>query len=46
MLPTETAPFPGSDAYTVFVHLHAEKAPLYRAILNAFVAERAMHHPS
>lgn len=31
MLPTETAPYPGSDAtYTVFVHLNAEKAPLYR----------------
>jgi uncharacterized protein (TIGR02677 family) len=42
MLPTETAPLPGSDAtYTVFAHLNAEKAPLYRAILSAFVAERA-----
>src|SRR5258708_27860597 len=41
MLPTETAPFPGSDAtYCVFVHLNAEIAPLYRAILSAFVAER------
>jgi hypothetical protein len=40
MLPTETAPFPRSDAmYTVFVHLNAEKATLYRAILSAFVAE-------
>src|SRR5258708_5936343 len=40
MLP-ETSPLFGSDAtYTVFVHLNAERATLYRAILGAFVTER------
>lgn len=38
----ETSRYPRPDAtYTVFVHLNAEKSPLYRAILGAFVAERA-----
>jgi hypothetical protein len=42
MTSTETDFLPGSDAtYAVFVHLSAEKSPLYRAILRAFVAERA-----
>lgn len=30
-----------SAAYSVFAHLNAEKAPLYRAILTHFVTERA-----
>ncbi len=39
---TETSPTRGGDgAYTVFVHLNTAKSPLYRAILSAFVAERA-----
>lgn len=29
------------ETYAVFVHLNAEKSPLYRAILSVFVAERA-----
>jgi uncharacterized protein (TIGR02677 family) len=42
MTSTEADFLPGSDAtYAVFVHLNAEKSPLYRAILRAFVAERA-----
>src|ERR1700737_4112417 len=42
MTSTEADFLPGSDAtYSVFVHLNAEKSPLYRAILRAFVAERA-----
>ncbi len=39
---SETAFLHGSDGtYAVFAHLNAEKSPLYRAILRAFVAERA-----
>jgi integrase len=42
MTSAETPLLPGSDGtYAVFVHLNAEKSPLYRAILRAFVAERA-----
>jgi uncharacterized protein (TIGR02677 family) len=42
MTSAETAFLPGSDGtYAVFAHLNAEKSPLYRAILRAFVAERA-----
>jgi hypothetical protein len=38
----ETSPFPIADeTHAVFVHLNAEKSPLYRAILSVFVAERA-----
>jgi hypothetical protein len=38
----DTSALPGVDeAYAVFVHLNAEKSPLYRAILSVFVAERA-----
>ncbi len=38
----DTSAFPGVDeTYAVFVHLNAEKSPLYRAILSVFVAERA-----
>jgi uncharacterized protein (TIGR02677 family) len=41
MTSTETAFPPGSDGtYAVFAHVNAEKSPLYRAILRAFVAER------
>ena len=32
---------PASADYSVFAHLNAEKAPLYRAILTHFVTERA-----
>jgi hypothetical protein len=41
---TNTSAFPSVDeTYAVFVHLNAEKSPLYcyRAILSVFVAERA-----
>jgi hypothetical protein len=39
---TDTSALPGVDeTYAVFVHLNAEKSPLYRAILAVFVAERA-----
>jgi hypothetical protein len=42
MTSAETAFLPGSDGtYAVFAHLNAEKSPLYRAILRAFVAARA-----
>jgi uncharacterized protein (TIGR02677 family) len=42
MIPAENSPLPGTGAdYAVFVHLNAEKSPLYRAILSIFVAERA-----
>jgi hypothetical protein len=42
MVPTQTSPVPGPDGtYTVFAHLNAEKASLYRDILGTFVAERA-----
>jgi len=42
MTSTETAFLPESDGtYAVFAHVNAEKSPLYRAILRAFVAERA-----
>jgi len=42
MTSTEADSLPSSDAtYAVFVHLNAEKSPLYRAILRTFVAERA-----
>ena len=34
-------PSPPASAYSVFAHLNAEKAPLYRAILAALVAARA-----
>ncbi len=34
-------PPPPSTTYSVFAHLNAEKAPLYRAILAALAAERA-----
>ena len=34
-------PPPPASAYSVFAHLNAEKAPLYRAILAALVAARA-----
>jgi len=38
----DTSALPGVDeTYAVFVHLNAEKSPLYRAILSVFVAERA-----
>ncbi len=44
MSPTETSPFLASNAkYSVFAHLNTEKAPLYRAILGVFVAERARY---
>jgi hypothetical protein len=42
MVPTQTSPVPGPDGtYTVFAHLNADKASLYRDILGTFVAERA-----
>ncbi len=43
MGPTQTSPVPGPDGrtYTVFAHLNADKASLYRDILGTFVAERA-----
>jgi hypothetical protein len=42
MVPTQTSPVPEPDGtYTVFAHLNAEKASLYRDILGTFVAERA-----
>jgi len=41
---TDTSGVPVVDeTYAVFVHLNAEKSPLYRAILSVFVAERAVH---
>lgn len=44
MSPSETSPLPASNAkYSVFAHLNTEKAPLYRAILGVFVAERARY---
>lgn len=35
------APPPPSTAYSVFAHLNVDNAPLYRAILELFVTERA-----
>lgn len=41
-VPMQTSLVPGPDGtYTVFAHLNAEKASLYRDILGTFVAERA-----
>jgi hypothetical protein len=40
---TDSLAFPSVDeTYAVFVHLNAEKSPLYRAVLSVFVARTAI----